>query len=126
MLPVEGDSMKAPSEVPCLSAWTSRRGSQSLFQTDQRTNAMSDLHKRAMEAVLQAAEHDVVATLQERAIKDSHSEEADEAVLDVAILHAWRIFVRICEQRGLTVDAGLFAELAGELADELAQDQDYD
>ncbi|HYH37065.1 MULTISPECIES: hypothetical protein [unclassified Azospirillum] len=87
---------------------------------------MSDLHKRAMEAVLQAAEHDVVATLQERAIKDSHSEEADEAVLDVAILHAWRIFVRICEQRGLTVDAGLFAELAGELADELAQDQDYD
>lgn len=87
---------------------------------------MSDLHKRAMEAVLQAAEHDVVATLQERAIKDSHSEEADEAVLDVAILHAWRIFVRICEQRGLTVDAGLFAEMAGELADELAQDQDYD
>ena len=87
---------------------------------------MSDLHKRAMEAVLQAAEHDVVATLQERAIKDSHSEEADEAVLDVAILHAWRIFLRICEQRGLTVDAGLFAELAGELADELAQDQDYD
>lgn len=87
---------------------------------------MSDLHKRAMEAVLQAAEHDVVATLQERDIKDSHSEEADEAVFDVAILHAWRIFVRICEQRGLTVDAGLFAELAGELADELAQDQDYD
>lgn len=87
---------------------------------------MSDLHKRAMEAVLQAAEHDVMATLQERAIKDSHSEEADEAVLDVAVLHAWRIFVRICEQRGLTVDAGLFAEMAGELADEMAQDQDYD
>lgn len=87
---------------------------------------MSDLHKRAMEAVLQAAEHDVVATLNERAIKDSHSEEADEAVLDVAILHAWRIFVRICEQRGLTVDAGLFADMAGELADEVAQDQDYD
>ena len=87
---------------------------------------MSDLHKRAMEAVLQAADHDVVATLQERAIKDSHSEEADEAVLDVAILHAWRIFVRICEQRGLTVDAGLFAEMANELADEMAQDQDYD
>lgn len=87
---------------------------------------MSDLHKRAMEAVLQAAEHDVVATLQERAIRDSHSEEADEAVLDVAILHAWRIFVRICEQRGLSVDAGLFAEMAAELADELAQDQDYD
>lgn len=85
---------------------------------------MSDLHKRAMEAVLQAAEHDVVATLAERAIKDSHSEEADEAVLDVAILHSWRIFVRICEQRGLTVDAGLFAEMAGELADEVAQDQD--
>ena len=85
---------------------------------------MSDLHKRAMEAVLQAAELDVVATLTERAIKDSHSEEADEAVLDVAILHSWRIFVRICEQRGLTVDAGLFAEMAGELADEVAQDQD--
>ena len=44
--------------------------------------------------------------------------------LDVAILHSWRIFVRICEQRGLTVDAGLFAEMAGELADEVAQDQD--
>jgi len=44
----------------------------------------------------------------------------------VAILHAWRIFVRICEQRGLTVDAGLFAEMAAELADEVAQDQDYD
>jgi len=87
---------------------------------------MSDLHKRAMEAVLQAAEFDVLGTLHERGIKDSHSEEADEAVLDVAILHAWRIFVRICEQRGLSVDAGLFAEMAGELADEVAQDQDYD
>jgi len=87
---------------------------------------MSDLHKRAMEAVLQAAELDVVGTLHERGIKDSHSEEADEAVLDVAILHSWRIFVRICEQRGLSVDAGLFAEMAAELADEMAQDQDYD
>ncbi len=87
---------------------------------------MSDLHKRAMEAVLQVADLDIKATLHERDITDSHSEDADEAVLDVAILHAWRIFVRICEQRGLSVDAVQFAEMASELADEMAQDQDYD
>ena len=60
---------------------------------------MSNLHKRAMEAVLQAAQHDIVGTLKEREIGDRHSEEADEAVLDVAILHAYRIFVRICGSR---------------------------
>ena len=85
---------------------------------------MSNLHKRAMEAVLQAAQHDIVGTLKEREIGDRHSEEADEAVLDVAILHAYRIFVRICGEQGLDVDGQLFAELAGELADEMAQDGD--
>jgi hypothetical protein len=34
--------------------------------------------------------------------------------------------VRICEERGLDVDGQLFAELAGELADEMAQDNDSD
>lgn len=87
---------------------------------------MSNLHKRAMEAVLQAAEHDILGTIQERDIKDRHSEEGDEAVLDVAILHGYRVFVRICEEQGLTVDAQLFAELAAELADEVAQDGDRD
>ena len=81
---------------------------------------MSNLHKRAMEAVLQAAQHDIVGTLKEREIGDRHSEEADEAVLDVAILHAYRIFVRISGEQGLDVDGQLFAELAGELADDAA------
>jgi hypothetical protein len=79
-----------------------------------------------MEAVLQAAQHDIVGTIQEREIADRHSEDGDEAVLDVAILHAYRVFTRICEDQGLDVDATLFAELAGELADEMAQDNDYD
>jgi len=87
---------------------------------------MSNLHKRAMEAVLQASQHDIVGTLRERDITDRHSDEADEAVLDVAILHAYRVFVRICQEHGLEVDGGWFAELAGELADEMAQDTDYD
>ncbi|MGQ9368707.1 hypothetical protein [Azospirillum sp. ST 5-10] len=87
---------------------------------------MSTLHKRAMEAVLQAAEQDIASTLAERGIKDKFDDEGDEAVLDVAILHAYRIFVRISEANGLSVDAGLFAELAGELADEMAEDADQD
>lgn len=85
---------------------------------------MSTLHKQAIEAVLQAAEHDIVGTLQERDIQDRYGEDGDNVVLDVAILHAYRIFMRICEQNGLDVDAGLFADLAGELAEEVIQDQD--
>lgn len=83
---------------------------------------MSNLHKKAMEAVLQAAELDIVGTLEERGIADRSSEDADEAVLDVAILHAYRVFVRICEEAGIPADADLFAELADDLAEEVAQD----
>lgn len=85
---------------------------------------MSNLHKRAMEAVLEAAEYDVVETLKERDVRDRHSEEGDELVLDVAILHAYRVFVRICERNGVSSDAGMFAELAGELAEDLAHEAD--
>lgn len=87
---------------------------------------MSTLHKQAMEAVLQAASHDIVGTLQERSITDKHSEEGDLVVLDVAILHAYRIFMRICEENGLEVDAGYFADMANDLADEVAQEDDAD
>lgn len=83
---------------------------------------MSTLHKQAMEAVLQAAAHDIVGTLQERGVEDKHSEEGDLVVLDVAILHAYRIFMRICEENGLEVDAGYFADMANDLADEVMQD----
>jgi hypothetical protein len=85
---------------------------------------MSNLHKRAIEAVLQAAEHDIVSTLEERGIKDRHDEDGDDTVLDVAILHAYRIFMRICQESGLPADAQLFSDLAGELADEVAADPD--
>jgi len=85
---------------------------------------MSSLHKQAMEAVLKAAEIDVLGTLEERGIKDRHSEDADNAALDVAALHAYRVFMRICEANGLDVDAFTFAELAQELAEEMAQDAD--
>lgn len=83
---------------------------------------MSAIHKQAIEAVLQAAQHDIVGTLEERDVKDRHSEEGDLAVLDVAILHSYRIFMRICEANGLEVDAGHFADMANDLADEVAQD----
>lgn len=83
---------------------------------------MSAIHKQAIEAVLQAAQHDIVGTLQERGVEDRHSEDADLAVLDVAILHAYRIFMRICEANGLEIDAGYFADMANDLADEVAQD----
>lgn len=87
---------------------------------------MSNLHKRAMEAVLSAAEQDIVTTLQERGIEDRMSEDGDETVLDVAILHAYRIFMRICEENGLPADADLFAEVAAELAEDVAQEADQD
>lgn len=85
---------------------------------------MSNLHKRAMEAVLQAADHDIVSTLQERGITDKFSDEGDEAILDVAILHGYRIFVRICEEHGLSVDALTFGDMAADLADEVARDEE--
>lgn len=87
---------------------------------------MSNLHKRAMEAVLSAAEQDIVTTLKERGIEDRMSEDGDETVLDVAILHAYRIFMRICEENGLPADADLFAEVAAELAEDVAQEADQD
>ena len=87
---------------------------------------MSNLHKRAMEAVLSAAEQDIVTTLEERGIEDRMSEDGDETVLDVAILHAYRIFMRICEENGLPADADLFAEVAAELAEAVAQEADQD
>jgi hypothetical protein len=77
-----------------------------------------------MDAVLQAAEMDVLGTLEERGIKDRHSEEGDEAALDVATLHAYRIFMRICQANGLEADAHLFADMAAELAEEVAQEGD--
>lgn len=83
---------------------------------------MSNIHKQAMEAVLQAAAHDIVATLKERDVEDRHGEEGDLVVLDVAILHAYRIFMRICEENGVEVDAGYFADQAADLAEEVAQD----
>lgn len=85
---------------------------------------MSNLHKRAMEAVLEAAELDIAQTLKEHGVHDRHSEEADDVMFDVAILHAYRIFVRICERQGLTVGAPLFADMAAELADEMAAEGD--
>lgn len=83
---------------------------------------MSTLHKQAMEAVLQAAEIDILGTLEEQGIKERYSEEGDEAAMDVAILHGYRVFMRICEANGIQADADLFAELAAELAEDIAQD----
>lgn len=85
---------------------------------------MSTPHKRAMDAVLEAADLDIKAALADRDIKDAHSEDADDTILDVAILHAWRIFARISEAQGLSVDPGLFADLAAELAEDMAEDAD--
>lgn len=87
---------------------------------------MSNLHKKAIEAVLQAAETDIESALEERGIADRESEDADEVVLDVAILHAYRIFMRICEDQGLPADADLFAEVASELAEEIGNEPDED
>lgn len=83
---------------------------------------MSNLHKQAMDAVLAAAQRDIADALKDNGIDDPNSEDADDVTLDIAILHSYRVFVRICEQRGLTVDPGLFADMADELCDEMAQD----
>ena len=83
---------------------------------------MSTLHKQAMEAVLKAAEMDILGTLEEQGIKDRYSEEGDQTAMDVAILHGYRVFMRICEANGIQADAELFVEMAGELADDIAQD----
>lgn len=82
------------------------------------------LHKKAMEAVLEAAEKDIQQAMDDNKIEDPYSEEADDIVFDVAILHAYRIFVRICEKMGFTPDAALFAEMASDLADEIARSGD--
>jgi len=83
---------------------------------------MSTLHKRAMEAVLAAAEQDIAEALKQNGIGDRHAEAADDTILDVAILHAYRIFVRICEREGMEADGRLFAELAAELAEDIERD----
>lgn len=85
---------------------------------------MSNTRKQAMDAVLEAAGHDIADTFKEQGIEDRHGEDADEAVYDVAILYAYRVFVRICERQGLSVNAGVFADLADELAEEIAEDTD--
>jgi hypothetical protein len=87
---------------------------------------MSNVRKRAMEAVLEAAEQDIEETFQENKISDRDSEEADEAVFDVAILYAYRVFVRICEQQGIPADVQLFAELSADLAEEMEADGDQE
>ena len=91
---------------------------------DTRNGTMSNVRKRAMEAVLEAAGQDIEETFQENGIADRQSDEADEAVFDVAILYAYRVFVRICEQQGIPADVQLFAELSGDLADEMENDND--
>jgi hypothetical protein len=85
---------------------------------------MSNIHVKAIEAVLQAAQTDIDSTIEERGISDRDGEDADEAVLDVAILHAYRVFMRICEEQGLPADADLFAEVAAELAEEIENEPD--
>ena len=87
---------------------------------------MSNVRKRAMEAVLEAAEQDIEETFQENKISDRDSEEADEAVFDVAILYAYRVFVRICEQQGIPADVQVFAELSADLAEEMEADGDQE
>ncbi|MEI6984906.1 MAG: hypothetical protein WCK65_02165 [Rhodospirillaceae bacterium] len=85
---------------------------------------MSTLRRQAMEAMLEAASQDVAETLKEQGIGDDRSEDVDDAVYDVAILYAYRVFTRICENGGLTVDAPLFAELAADLAEEIEDDSE--
>lgn len=87
---------------------------------------MSDLHRQAMDAVLRAAAEDVKTALEERGIADRGSEEGDLAILDVAIMHAYRVFMRIMEREGMGADAGIFADMAGELADEIAREREED
>ncbi|MEI8395807.1 MAG: hypothetical protein WCF85_13790 [Rhodospirillaceae bacterium] len=85
---------------------------------------MSNLRKQAMDAMLEAASHDIAESFSEQDITDRQSDDADEAVFDVAILYAYRVFTRICEHQGLSIDAGLFADLATELADEIVAEED--
>lgn len=87
---------------------------------------MSNLHVKAIEAVLKAAQTDIDSTIEERGIADRDSEDADEVVLDVAILHAYRVFIRICEEQGLPADVDLFSEVASELAEDMANEDDDD
>ena len=85
---------------------------------------MSNLRRQAMDAILAAARHDIDDTLQEQGIENRHDEDADGAVFDVAILYAYRVFVRICEQEGLSVAPEEFVDLAAELVEEMAEDAD--
>ena len=45
-------------------------------------------------------------------------------MFDVAILYASRVFVRICEQEGLSVTPEEFVDYAAELVEEMADDAD--
>ncbi len=83
---------------------------------------MSNLRRQAMDAILAAARHDISDTLKEQGIENPHDEDADGAVFDVAILYAFRVFMRICEQEGLSVTPEEFVDLAGELVEEMAED----
>ncbi len=85
---------------------------------------MSNLRKQAMDAVLAAARHDISDTLKEQGIENPHEEDADGAVFDVAILYAYRVFVRICEQEGLKVTPEEFVDYAAELVEDMADDVD--
>ena len=85
---------------------------------------MSNLRRQAMDAILVAARHDISDTLKEQGIENPHDEDADGAVFDVAILYAYRVFVRICEQEGLSVVPEEFVDYAAELVDEMAEDAD--
>lgn len=87
---------------------------------------MSDLHRQAMDAVLRAAAEDVKAALSERGIEDRTSEEGDLAILDVAIMHSYRVFMRIMEREGMGADAAIFADMAADLADDIAREKDED
>lgn len=81
---------------------------------------MSAIHRQAMEAVLQAAASDIQVSIRERHVSDDV--ERDDAVMDVAILHAYRVFCRICENNGLGADPGLFSDMAVDLAEDLVSE----
>lgn len=85
---------------------------------------MSSAHKQAMEAVLVAARLDIQGMMDERGIDDAVGEDAESVIFDVAIMHAYRVFVRILEQEGFQGDAGFFADLASELAEDMASETD--
>lgn len=85
---------------------------------------MSNLRRQAMDTILAAARDDISDTLKEQGIENRHDEDADGAVFDVAILYAYRVFVRICEQEGLSVAPEEFVDLAAELVEEMAEDAD--